>query len=125
MVPWGLVNCLQGLTVSEFLPNSMACPYASLHVLAASCTPTVVMQVLTPSVTCTGGLYLQPLSACTLWHMWWSEGCWCWARYTVTCTGGLFFPRAVAHILNACMTTCAVVVVVVVVIERNIVICTV
>ena len=44
--------------------------------------------------------------------------------------GGLFFfPKAVAHILNACIVICAVVVkvvaVVVVVVGRNIVTCTV
>ena len=48
-------------------------------------------------------------------------------------SGGCPFPKAVAHILNACIVTCAVVVVVVVVavavmvvvIRRNIVTCTV
>ena len=82
--------------------------------LAALCTTTVVIH--------------------TLWHIWWSEGCWCWTTPTVTCTGGLFLPpRAVAHVLNACMPTCAVVVVVVVakvvvaivVMGHNIVTCTV
>ena len=47
----------------------------------------------------------------------WSEGCWCWTKPTVTCTGGLFvFPKAVAHILNACIVICTVVVEVVAVV---------
>ena len=80
--------------------------------------------------TSTGGPYLLPLCPCTPWHMRWSEGCWCWTKPTVTCTGGLFFfPKAVAHILNACIVICAVVVkvvaVVVVVVGCNIVTCTV
>ena len=28
-----------------------------------------------PAVTCAGGLFLQPLSAFTFWHMWWCEWC--------------------------------------------------
>ena len=57
----------------------------------------------------------------------WSEGCWYWAKPTVTCIGDLvFFPRAVVHIVNACIVTCAVVaaMVVVVVVGCNIVTCT-
>ena len=39
-----------------------------LHLLAAVCTPMVVVQVLT-GCNCAGGLFLQPLSAFTFLHI--------------------------------------------------------
>ena len=74
---------------------------------------------------CTGGLYLQPLSICTLWHMWWSEGCWCWARPTVTCTGALYFFLEQWHIyvLNAYAYIAQLVLWVVVVVVVVVVVC--
>jgi len=54
-----------------------------------------------PSVTCAGGVFLQPSSAFTLWQMWWFEWCWCWPGSAVTCTGGLFLWPTSADTLLA------------------------
>ena len=93
-------------------------PLCKLQVLAALCTP----------INGGGGVVFDSLSLALVVFIFnycarvllgtcggWTEGCWCWAKPTVTCTGGLgFFPRAVVHIVNACIVNCAVVAVVVV-----------
>ena len=69
------VTCIRACHwITAHTPNSMACPYANLHVLAASCTPTMVMQVLTICNLCWRALSSTIEHMGTLSHMWLFEG---------------------------------------------------
>ena len=93
------------------IPQFNGMLYASLHVLAASCTPING-----------GGVLFDPLSLALVVLIFnhcahvllgtcgglKGVGSY-WAKPTVTCIGGLvFFPRAVVHTVNACIVTCTV-----------------